>query len=156
MPLFRRILILTVLSFSAANASEYSFALPRLEDKEIVHLNEFKGKMVYVDFWASWCGPCLKSLPLYEEVYGKYKDRGFEIIAINLDRNQQDASNFLQQKPISYISVYGWGSDVAENFKVMGMPSSYLFDRNGHLIMSHKGFKLADIEKLEHYIEEAL
>lgn len=111
-------------------------------------LEQFKGKVVYVDFWASWCIPCRASFPFMQNMAEKYGD-SLVITAINVDRKRSDADQFLEQFNVNFDIIYDPQGSLAESFDVKGMPTSYLYDRDGHLVGTHIGFKQKDIDKLE-------
>ncbi|MGL5907049.1 MAG: TlpA family protein disulfide reductase, partial [Shewanella sp.] len=115
-----------------------------------VSLNEFKGKVVYVDFWASWCGPCRKSFPWMNAMQQKYQAEGLAVVAINLDTEPELAQTFLQQVPAQFTLRFNPEGDVAKSFDLMGMPSSFVFNRQGQLVQQHVGFypdNAADYER---------
>lgn len=120
------------------NASEPSFTL-----------SELRGKTVYLDFWASWCAPCLKSLPLYDELYAKYRDQGLEIIGVNIDSPVEDGLDFLIDNPINFTTPSDPDGDVPELYGVIGMPTSFLIDAEGNVQQVHIGFRDGDLEKIE-------
>lgn len=111
-------------------------------------LEQFKGKVVYVDFWASWCIPCRASFPFMQNMAEKYGD-SLVITAINVDKKRSDADQFLRQFNVSFDIIYDPQGSLAESFDVKGMPTSYLYDRDGQLVGTHIGFKQKDIDKLE-------
>ena len=120
-----------------------------------IKLSALKGKLVYVDFWASWCGPCRNSMPLYEEIYNDYKHKGFVLLAVNLDQVEKDALRFMDTLNVSYPIVKG-SDDIAKAFGVKAMPSSFLIDRNGYIVHRHLGFRKGDELKVRQWIEELL
>lgn len=103
-------------------------------------LSQFSGELIYIDFWASWCGPCRKSFPWMNEMHHKYADQGLKIIAINLDNDMSLARQFLGQISADFTIAYDPDIQVAGQFNILGMPSSYLFDRQGKLVAKHVGF----------------
>ena len=107
---------------------------------ETVSLQEFSGKVVYVDFWASWCGPCRKSFPWMNDMQAKYQQQGLEVVAINLDVDSELAHTFLSKLPAKFNIRFNPDGDVAREFDLQGMPSSFLFNRKGELVQTHKGF----------------
>ena len=124
-------------------------------DKHIV-LSKLKGKIVYVDFWASWCGPCRQSLPLYEALYQRLSRQNFEILAVNLDEDFKDAEKFLQRHPVSYPVLLDPSGDSAKTWSVLAMPSSYLVDSDGNLANIYTGFKASHIGDIEDDIKALL
>ena len=119
------------------------------------NLQNYRGKIVYVDFWASWCTPCRASFPFMQQIAEKHGD-SLVIAAINVDKNRADAKLFLEQFEINFDIVYDPDGSMAESFDVKGMPTSYLYDREGQLIGSHIGFKKKDIGDLEAAIANAI
>ncbi len=132
------------------------FNLPTLTDKSMVSLSSLRDKVVYVDFWASWCGPCRKSFPELNKLYSKLKDDGFEIAAINVDSKEKDAKKFLSKYPVDYLTLYDAEQKTPELYAVQGMPSGYLIDKSGNVRYLHKGFKKKDIPKIEAEIRKLL
>lgn len=126
------------------------------EDQPEISLSDFAGKTVYVDFWASWCAPCLMSLPLYNDLYHKYRDQGLEIIAINLDNPIEDGLDFLLDNPLDFLIPADPEGESAELFGVIGMPSSYLISPEGEITLVHMGFRNGDIEIIEAEIQKTL
>jgi thiol-disulfide isomerase/thioredoxin len=124
------VLIIISSTFARANSNE------QLANK----LAQLKGQVVYLDFWASWCGPCRKSFPWMNAIHTKYKDQGFTIVSINVDKEQSLADKFLRENPINFTVIYDPKGDVAKQFKLRGMPSSYLIDRTGKVVSAHVGF----------------
>jgi len=133
------------------------FSLPSLVNGQpAINMSELKGKTVYVDFWASWCAPCLKSLPLYNEMYKKYQDQDFEIVAINVDNPIEDGLDFLIDTPLDFLIPSDPDGETAELFQVIGMPTSYLISPDGTVELVHMGFRNGDMEIIESAIEKVL
>jgi thiol-disulfide isomerase/thioredoxin len=116
-----------------------AFALPTASG-DIVALDKFRGKVVYVDFWASWCAPCRRSFPWMNEMQQKHGPRGFTIIAINVDKKRADAERFLAQFAAPFIVVYDEAGVTPNAYGVTGMPSSYLIDARGNVTFVERGF----------------
>ena len=137
-----------------AGAAAPELNLPGL--KEAVTLAALKGKVVYVDFWASWCGPCKQSFPFMNELQAKYRAQGFEVLAINLDVKRDEADKFLAEVPAQFTVAFDAKGDSAKRFEIKGMPSSYLIGRDGKVAAAHRGFKEQDRKDLESRIAQAL
>jgi len=121
-----------------------------------VNLNDFKGKVVYLDFWASWCKPCLKSFPWMTAMKSAYAEQGLEIIAVNLDKDRKLAEKFLQKVNVNFQVAFDPDGDTATQYKLLGMPSSFLIGRDGKLYASHVGFREKDKPKIEAAIQQLL
>ncbi len=115
-----------------------------------------KAKVIWVDFWASWCAPCRRSFPWLNDMQHKYGDEGFEIVAINVDKDRKLADEFLDQTPADFTVRYDPTGKLAAKFDVQAMPSSFLLDASGKVIGRHLGFKLADTDTYEEQIRKAL
>lgn len=133
-----------------------NFKLPRLETKGTIQLKSYKGKVVYVDFWASWCGPCRLSLPELNVLRKKYRKQGFEVIAINLDEERTDAMAFLKEFPVAYPTARDVKGTTPEKYGLQGMPTAYLIDRKGKINLIHEGFKKTDSRELSTRIASLL
>lgn len=133
------------------------FILPDIQQgKPAISLESFRGKTVYVDFWASWCAPCLRSMPLINELYSKYRDQDFEVIAINVDDPIEDGQDFLLDNSFDYLIAADTDNVVLNEFGVTGMPTSFLIDKEGIVRMVHMGFRGNDIEIIEAAVLELL
>lgn len=131
-----------------------TFELPT--DNGKISLSSLKGKVVYLDFWASWCGPCRKSFPWMNRMMQRYGDKGLVIVAVNLDKSRDLARKFLQDYPAQFTVAYDPEGNTADQYDVQGMPSSYLIDRRQHIVKVHLGFKDEDTLGLERNIEYLL
>lgn len=107
-------------------------------------LSQYRGKVVYLDFWASWCGPCAQSMPFMNEIDGQLKKQGLEVIGVNLDENREDADAFLARHPVSFTIAASPTGQCPSQFGVMAMPSSYLIDRHGKIRRVQLGFHEAE------------
>lgn len=122
------------------------------EDKSGVKLSSFKGKVIYLDFWASWCKPCLISMPLLNQLRSDLVDNDFEVIAVNLDDNIENGKSFLLNSPVDYPAVVTNNKHIYELYKLNGLPTSYLIDKQGIVRYSHQGFKEKDIKGIKKQI----
>jgi len=107
-------------------------------------MEDLEGSVVYLDFWASWCGPCRLSLPALDAIYQELQDQGLVVAAITVDAVEEDALDFLERYPVSYPIAFDNSGDVPTAFAVNGMPSGYLIDRSGNVRAVHVGFKRGD------------
>ena len=107
-------------------------------------MEDLEGSVVYLDFWASWCGPCRLSLPALDAIYQELQDQGLVVAAITVDAVEEDALDFLKRYNVSYPIAFDNSGDVPTAFAVNGMPSGYLIDRSGNVRAVHVGFKRGD------------
>ncbi len=119
-------------------------------------LGAIEGKVVLVDFWASWCVPCRRSFPWMNTMHDKYAEQGLQIVAVNLDKERALADGFLAETPAKFTLHFDPEAKLAKQFEVQAMPSSYLLDAAGNVIATHFGFKLADAAEYEEQIKSAL
>jgi cytochrome c biogenesis protein CcmG/thiol:disulfide interchange protein DsbE len=121
-----------------------------------VSLAALRGKVVYIDFWASWCAPCKLSFPFMNDLQARYQSKGFEVVAVNLDARREAADRFLAQIPARFQVAFDAKGDSARRFEVKAMPSSFLVGRDGRLLATHRGFRDEDRQGLEARIVSAL
>ena len=114
-------------------------SLPALSGKPI-RIAELKGRVVLLDFWASWCVPCRKSFPEVDALYRELRTRGFEVVAINVDEQQRNASAFLEKYPHSMPIAFDPEGKAATAFDLKAMPSTMILDRGGHIRFTHMGY----------------
>lgn len=119
-------------------------------------LQSYKGQVVYVDFWASWCGPCAKSFPFLNEMNGQLKEKGLRIVGVNLDENLEDAKAFLAKYPANFEVKADISKQCAKDFAVKAMPSSYIIDRKGVVHHIHLGFRPGEAKDIQVIIEKLL
>ena len=104
-----------------------------------VDLRTYRGKVLYVDFWASWCVPCRTSMPALETMYKKYAERGFVVVGVNKDDRWTDAERFLEKYPATFPLASDTDEKIVKGFGVAAMPSGYLVDRKGVVRRVHQG-----------------
>jgi len=110
-------------------------------ESEFNHLlEENKNKVIYIDFWASWCIPCRQSFPWMNNMQEKYKAQGLTIISINLDQDKINADEFLAEIPSNFPVLFDPKGKLAKKFKLKGMPNSFIINRQGELVSKHVGF----------------
>ena len=132
------------------------FELAGHETPTPVKLAGYQGKFVYVDFWASWCGPCRQSFPWMGEMQAKYGTQGLQIIGINLDAKKDDAAAFLKTSPAHFVLAFDPAGATPRSYGVKAMPTSFLIGPEGKILFEHRGFNQADRAELEGKIKAAL
>jgi cytochrome c biogenesis protein CcmG/thiol:disulfide interchange protein DsbE len=125
------VLVCAVLSAAASDAPDP------------LDLASLRGKVVLLDFWASWCEPCRQSFPWLNEMQAKYADRGLVIIGVNVDRERAQADRFLYDVPAHFRVVYDPAGTLASRYDLPGMPVSYVIGPNGEVVQRHVGFRAA-------------
>ena len=143
-----KIFLLSILLF-------YSIVSFSKDKTETFNIAQYHGKIVYLDFWASWCIPCRKSFPWMNAMQKKYEKNGLEIIAINLDENKEDAELFLKKYKALFTIKFDNG-DLATQYEVKGMPYTIIYNREGKLIDTHIGFKIKQTKEYEQIIKNLL
>ncbi|MBJ7258228.1 MAG: TlpA family protein disulfide reductase [Chthoniobacterales bacterium] len=106
-------------------------------DGKKVDLADLRGKVVLVDFWATWCPPCVEEVPQLVETYEKFKDRGFEVVGISLDRDKGALEKFTAENKMTWPQFFdgkGWDNELAKRFNIQSVPTMWLLDREGKLV----------------------
>ena len=109
-----------------------------------VSLAQYKGQVVMINFWASWCGPCRQEMPLLESIYRKYNKMGFTMLGVNVEPDSNAANDWLKATPVSFPILYDRDSKVSKLYDVGGMPSTVIIDRSGKVRVLHRGYKPGD------------
>jgi thiol-disulfide isomerase/thioredoxin len=109
-----------------------------------VSLAQYRGQVVMINFWASWCGPCRQEMPLLEGIYKRYNKLGFTLLGVNVEPDPKLAEEWLKDTPVSFPILYDKESTVSKLYEVAGMPSTVIVDRAGKLRMVHRGYKPGD------------
>ena len=131
-----------------------AFTLPSSSGN--VSLEAYRGKFVYVDFWASWCAPCKRSFPWMNELRKRYPEKDLAIVAVNVDASRADAERFLASTPASFTVAYDPAGTTPRQYAIKGMPSSVLVDPNGQVVFRHTGFTSSSARELDEKIAQAM
>lgn len=121
-----------------------------------VDLNNLRGRVVYLDFWASWCAPCRQSFPWMQEMQDTYRPQGLTVIAVDVDRKRRDAERFLAMVHTTFAVEFDPNGELAERFHVQGMPTGLLIDRRGVVRFTHIGFRPSDRARYEAQVQQVL
>ncbi|MCB9357763.1 MAG: TlpA family protein disulfide reductase [Calditrichaeota bacterium] len=146
------LMLASVILTRAENAPEFKV----VTDQGEVSLESLAGKVVYLDFWASWCKPCKDSFPWMNELASEFADSGLVVLAVNLDRDSEKVAQFLEKNPPTFTVGYDPEGIVAKACGVQSMPSTYLIGKHGELLMTHLGFREKDKNDLRTSVEQAL
>jgi thiol-disulfide isomerase/thioredoxin len=139
----RIFILLTGLLFSVNTMAQSSLEYYAREialasvNGDTLKLSGLKGKVVLIDFWASWCVPCRASNKRLTKLYPKYKDQGFEIFSVSLDDNLEDWKKAIRKDKVSWLQVIdprGWEAQTARDWNIYALPTSFLIDKSGKLI----------------------
>jgi len=119
------------------------FSLNSLAGQSVA-LSQFKGNVVLVNFWATWCGPCQQEMPLLDQMYKKYKPAGFTLLGVNVDKEAPAVKELLSRKPVSFPVLLDPENSVSRAYHVADMPSSVIIDRKGNVRYVHRGYRPGD------------
>lgn len=157
---FRYKLIFAILGiyslFPPVTLAQKASAFDLSSDQGNITLSHFKGRVVYLDFWASWCKPCRKSFSFMNELHTRYNSQGLVVIAINLDEEKKNAAIFLKKYPANFKIAYDITGETARNYGLTVMPSSWVIDKKGNIIGHNIGFKESDRDAIEATIRQAM
>jgi thiol-disulfide isomerase/thioredoxin len=128
--------------FSATLTNAPEFRLQSVSGGELA-LSDTNGKVRLIDFWATWCAPCVEEIPMLQELHAKYRDQGFEIIAI-AEEEAAILAEFVDEHDIAYPNLVGT-ADVAQSYRVLGLPSAFLVDGEGRIVERWQGPKPAKV-----------
>ncbi|MGR8931517.1 MAG: TlpA disulfide reductase family protein [Gammaproteobacteria bacterium] len=109
-------------------------------ENQKLNISSYRNKVVYLDFWASWCPPCKQSFPILDKLHSELKDKGLEVIAINVDEDRNDALEFLEGSPVKFPIFYDGEGNCPSLYDVKAMPSSYIIDKHGVIKKVFLGF----------------
>ena len=119
-------------------------------------LSQYKGNVVMVNFWATWCGPCQQEMPLLDQMYKKYKPAGFTLIGINVDKEAPAVKELLARKPVSFPVLLDPANQVSKAYHVDEMPSTVIVDKKGQIRYIHRGYKPGDENEYQDRIRQLI
>jgi thiol-disulfide isomerase/thioredoxin len=140
---------------ASANRPAPKLELPAI-DGTTIRLSDLRGKVVLVDFWASWCVPCKASFPALDGLYRELHDRGLEVLAVNVDERRRDADAFLAGRSPAMTVVFDPRGATPSAFNVRAMPSSAVIDRAGNIRFTHEGYSNKTLESYRREIATLL
>ncbi|HJV71995.1 TlpA disulfide reductase family protein [Ideonella sp.] len=120
------------------------------------HLSALRGKLVYLDFWASWCGPCRQSFPWMNGLQTRFGAQGLQVVAVNVDARAEDARRFLAEVPAQFTVAYDPKGQAPRQYAIKGMPTSVLIGPDGKVLLVHSGFRAEDRTDIEQAIAQSL
>jgi len=149
-----------VVSGGTASAVDEGARAPEIglrdNDGNTVRISGLRNKVVIVDFWASWCGPCRQEMPVLEQLYQRYKDQGLVVVGVNIDRERGNMNRFLGSTDVSFPIVHDPRHQVADRYRPPRMPSSYIVDKRGVIRHVHEGFRRSDAREIEAQVRALL
>jgi thiol-disulfide isomerase/thioredoxin len=156
------VLVIFIFGFSILPAGESNwigkaapdFSLKSLDGKSTVALSDFQGKVVLLDFWATWCAPCKKTLPELAVLESRMK--GIQFLAVNIDDHKRNAIDFLEKYGLQINAPYDAKKKVVSRYDIKAMPTLFIIDKKGVIRFSHTGYRPADIGKIEREIKKLL
>lgn len=136
--------------------SATNFTLASLTEENEISLEDFRGKGVVLNFWATWCGPCREEMPLFEKTWKKYKDKGVVFVGVDVMDDRENASEFLQEIGITYPNLYDPSGKVSNKYNVIALPATFFIDKEGKIVAKNYGSFVGSDgkKKLKLYLEE--
>ncbi len=153
----KAVLVVTPLLFNAhaadMNKPAPNFTLKSYEGKN-VKLSEYRGKVVLLNFWASWCGPCRQEMPLLQKIHKKYSSLGFAVMGVNVEEDNTKAKGIVKKNKLTFPILFDSQNQVSQLYKVDAMPSTVIIDRSGRVRYIHKGYKPGDEKAYKKWVKK--
>lgn len=141
-------------NFEAREARD--FTLPSLTTDESISLHDYRGQVVYLTFWASWCVPCRQEMPYLAQLWQRHRKAGLQVIGINAEEDEAAARQFAEEYSLAFPLVRDEDRAVTKAYRVPGFPTHYIVDRRGRIRFSGLGFNLADVAAVSQEVETLL
>lgn len=123
-------------------------------DGNSVSLEDLRGQVVMINFWASWCAPCREEMPLLEQIHRRYEPLGFTLLGVNVEENSSDAVSWLKDRPVSFPILFDPDNRVSKLYDVVAMPSTVIVDRQGNVRFLHHGYQAGYEDQYQDQIRE--
>ena len=146
------LLAMTPLTFAAVSSGPAGNFTLKSASGQNVKLSEFRGQVVLINFWASWCGPCRQEMPHLDAIHKKYQPLGFTVFGVNVEQDREMADKILRDIPVSFPILFDDDNTVSKLYDVDAMPVTVLVDRNGEVRFMHKGYKPGYEEEYENQV----
>jgi len=137
------------------NGAAPDFTLKSLKGSNL-KLSEFRGDVVMINFWASWCGPCRQEMPILNDLYLKYRDMGFTLLGVNVEENSTKAANMVRELKVVFPVLFDTENKVSKMYKVEAMPSTVIVDRNGNMRYLHRGYVPGTEDEYQRQVRELM
>ena len=147
--------VITTASAATLDQAAPDFTLKSLDGKNL-KLSELAGNVVLLNFWASWCGPCRKEMPLLNDLQKKYESLGFVVLGVNVEQNTDPAKSFLKKTPVDFPILFDSANNVSKLYDVIAMPTTVMIDRNGTMRYLHRGYKAGDEKKYKKMVKKLI
>ena len=149
-------LLMTNPAWSASTSGPApNFTLKSLSGKNL-KLSELAGNVVLINFWASWCGPCLQEMPLLNAIHKKYEPLGFTVLGVNVEENSDNARAFLAERGVDFPVLLDTKNQVSKMYDVVAMPTTVVVDRDGNMRFLHKGYKAGDEKQYRSMVKKLI
>lgn len=149
------VLLVAVATAADSSGPAPAFTLTDLSGQQEA-LSKYKGQVVMVNFWATWCGPCQQEMPLLDQMYKKYKPAGFTLIGVNVDKEAPPVKALLERKPVSFPVLLDPANSVSKAYNVNEMPSTVIVDRKGQIRYIHRGYRPGDENEYQDRIRQLI
>jgi len=160
--IFLLLIMLATSAFSIAAQSAKAdlgkapgFTLKSYSGKNL-KLSEYRGQVVLLNFWASWCGPCRQEMPLLNDLHKKYKKLGFSVMGVNVEEDSAKARKIVKEVKLKFPVLFDTKNKVSELYQVSAMPSTVIIDRNGNMRYVHKGYKPGDMSAYKKWVKKLI